>query len=249
MELFEKELSRLAEFMKNMENGQMTRFTALIPSWPSGAGRNVVLADNTGVELGGPSAESTAFMLWTGEPGIVTNGRITLIGPDIRECAGKTVPYARIILAETTGLDEENCYDRYRQMAALRHVLDLKGYMIRASSRYMSEWVRVSRDAVKSGFTFQVLGSALIGRFAALDFVSGCEVIFVTSSAEHVLSLKPIADDAMMLINAMNKLAVEEDHDCAACDFSKACNEIELLKKIREAREHQGTDKGGRDHE
>ena len=249
MELFEKELSRLSEFMKSMENGPVTRFTAVTPSWPSGAGRNVVLADNTGVELGGPAAESTAFMLWTEKNGAVSQGRITLIGPDIGECMGKTVPYARVLLIETRGLNEENCYDRYRQMAALRHVLDLKGYMIRASSRYMNEWTRVSRDAVKSGFTFHVLGSALIDRFTALDFVTGCEVIFVTSSAQHVLSLKPIADDAMMIINAMNKLTLDEDHDCATCGFSKACNEVELLKKIRKAREHSGTEKGGRDHE
>ena len=120
-------------------------------------------------------------------------------------------------------------------MDFLRYDLSLKGYMMRAVSQYMREWSRVSKEAVENGFSFQILGSALLQNLKALDYVSEAEVVFVTSSPEDVRELKKPADRFMKYINAMTKMTEEMDFDCESCEYQDVCNEAEELQGMRKS--------------
>ena len=116
--------------------------------WPPGGGRNIVLKEDMGLELGSPEMDSVSCLLWTGDHSRITDGRITLVGPDFPECMGKSLAFGKVVLAGVEGFDEDNAYDRHKDMDFLRYELDLKGFMMRAVSQYMREWCRISRDAL-----------------------------------------------------------------------------------------------------
>jgi len=99
----------------------------------------------------------------------------------------------------------------------------------------MREWSRVSREAVSRGFSFQIMGSALLTKLKALDYVTGVEVLFVTSSPEDIRALKNTGDKFMRYISAMTKMTEEMDFDCDSCEYQEVCNEAEDLQGMRKS--------------
>lgn len=231
MELFERSLVDIGAFLAGKPSRVWETKAAL--SWPAGGSRNIVLAEDMAVELGSPSMESLACMLWTGDVKSIKDGRITLIGPDI-QAAAKELPFGKIVLLGVTGFDEDNTYDRYRELEEIRYGLDLKGYMLRAVSQYMREWGRISNEALHNGFSFEILGSQLIDAYRKMPYVSSAECIFVTSSTKDVMTLQAITKDVGRLIGAMNKMAAEMDYDCQDCEYQDVCDEAVELKEMRE---------------
>jgi len=206
-------------------------------SWPSAGGRNLVLQSDTAIELGNPDDEAVAFSLWTETPAKVQDNRITLVGPDITASAASRLVFGKIILIEGSGFDGENAYDRYREMDLVRFDLSLKGYMMRAASQNMREWSRISKEAVDNGFSFSVLGSALIAEFKKIDYVKSVEVIFITSVAEDVAVLRPMAEQVWKINSAMTKMVDEMSADCTDCEFEEVCDEVAELRKMRKTKE------------
>lgn len=235
MEFFEKQINDVYAYMARENAGGTLSFYDDPPAgeWPSEKNRNIVLAGDMAVELGNPSQESAALLLWTEQKGRVHPGRISLVGPELRECEGESRPFGKVVLAEVRGFDENNSYDRYREMEGVRYDLDLKGYMLRAASQYQREWSRVSREALRDGFSLRFLGASLISRLTALDYVDAAEILFVTSGREDVLELKKIAAESALVINAMNKIVEEFSHDCATCDYASVCSDVEALRRLR----------------
>jgi len=237
MHLLDSLITEVKNFMaRRKEEGGLREFRVSDDSsWPEAGPRDIVLKSDTGVELGNPKDESISFLLWTADSSIINDGCISLVGPDISDAKSTDLPFGKVILARVTGFDEENCYDHYREMDFLRYDLSLKGYMMRAVSQYMREWSRVSREAVEKGFSFHILGSALLQNLKVLDYVSEAEVVFVTSSPEDVRELKKPADRFMKYINAMTKMTEEMDFDCESCEYQEVCNEAEELQGMRKS--------------
>jgi CO dehydrogenase/acetyl-CoA synthase beta subunit len=201
--------------------------------WPSGKGRNVVLSDEMAVELGSPRMNSVSCLVWTGKPELVCDGKISLIGPDIKESNGKSLPFGKIVLVGVSGLDEESTYDKYKEMEAIRYSLDLKGYMIRAVSQYQREWSRISKEALENAFSFDILGSALRQEYLKKDYIHAVEFLFVTSSGEDVSQLQEITKNVGRTINALNKMLSEIDPDCDKCEYNDVCDEVDELRGMK----------------
>jgi len=207
--------------------------------WPTGGRSNIVLKNDLGLELGSPDYESVSSLLWTETPGHVSDGRITLVGPDFSEYPGKNLPLGKIVIVQGQGFDVDNAYERHRNMDELRYNLDLKGFMLRAVSQFMREWCRISISALKNGFNVRILGSSLLTLLRAEPYVTGAEVIYFTSSKEDVIKLRDITTPAERIIVAMNKMAVEMDFDCSSCEFQSVCNEATELRAMQEKLKHE----------
>ena len=203
--------------------------------WPAAGDRNLVLQSDTAIELGNPANESLSFSIWTENVDAVTDNRITLIGPDIPGSEGSQLPFGKIVLIEGNGFNEDNAYDRVREIDFVRFDISLKGYMMRAASRYMREWSRISKSAVKNGFSFSVLGSALIGELKKIDYIKSVEVIFVTSTDKDVALLKPVASQVDKINNAMSKMLEEMSVDCDECEYNDVCDEVSELRSMHKA--------------
>lgn len=214
-------------------------------AWPSGKGRNVVLSDEMAVELGSPQKNSVSCLIWTEKPDLVFDGKISLIGPDIKESSGKSLPFGKIVLMGVSGFDEENTYDRYKEMEAVRYSLDLKGYMIRAVSQYQREWSRISREALQKGFSFDVLGAALREEYLKKDYIHAVEILFVTSSAGDVGELQEMTKNVGRTISALNKMLSEIDPDCDECEYNDVCDEVGELKSMRKTHDEKRMNANG----
>ena len=244
MELFEQTFTDIRKYIEG-KNCQSWTATQQKNLWRSGKGRNVVLADEMAVELGNPQMNSASCLIWTGKPDLVSDGKISLIGPDINEGNGKSLPFGKIVLVGVSGFDEESAYDKYKEMEAVRYSLDLKGYMIRAVSQYQREWSRISREAVQKGFSFEVLGSALREEYLKKDYIHAVEFLFVTSSAEDVGELQEITKNVGRTINALNKMLNEIDPDCDECEYNDVCDEVDELKGMRKSRKEKTVKSNG----
>lgn len=238
MELFEQTLIDIRNYIEGKDSLFHDAAKRNSP-WPSGKGRNVVLSDEMAVELGNPQMNSVSCLLWTQKPDLVHDGKITLIGPDIKDSPEKSLPFGKVVLVEVSGFDEESAYDQYKEMEAVRYALDLKGYMIRAVSQYQREWSRISREALQNGFSFGVLGSALREEYLKKDYIHAVEFLFVTSSAEDVGDLQEITKNVGRTISAMNKMLSEIDPDCDECEYNDVCDEVDELKGMKKDRDEK----------
>ncbi len=63
-----------------------------------GANTGIILRDDTFVELGNPIAGSAAMVLWSDDSSLVVDGRITLVGPDVPESEGESLPFGQVLL-------------------------------------------------------------------------------------------------------------------------------------------------------
>jgi CO dehydrogenase/acetyl-CoA synthase beta subunit len=242
MGLFDKEISEIREFLAGAETHPRRleyRYSAPV-QWPRGMGKSVVLSQDTAVELGNPRVESCSFVVWDDNPGRVRDGAITLIGPELSECDGMSIPFGKVIIAGVSGFTAENSYDRYREMDNVRYDLDLRGYMLRAASQYQREWSRVSHEALREGFSFRVLGGSLIDAMKKTGYVESVEVIFITSSPEDVRSIRPISEGAGKIIGAMTKMIDELDYDCGSCSYNDVCSDVADLRSMRQQLEKRG---------
>jgi len=234
-QLFDETIRELRSYIKeNLSKGigRETRYSGN-SSWPASGSRDIVLRADLGIELGSPGGESVSFLMWTGDRSLVADGIITLLGPDINECAPKNVPFGRVVLVKGSGFNAENIYERYCEMDHLRYDVSLKGYMMRAVSQYMREWSRVSKEAINRGFSLVTLGGALIDKYRELNYIDAVEIIFVTSSKKEVRELRGMGERVMKYINAMRKMEEEISIDCDNCEYQTVCGEVDDLRKMR----------------
>jgi CO dehydrogenase/acetyl-CoA synthase beta subunit len=234
-QLFNERMRELRAYVDGLRAHNVVRVvrSAEVPAWPPGKKGNVVLQAETAVELGSPQDESVALHVWTADIGLVGDGCITLVGPDIGESVGRHLPFGKAVLLGVNDVTDENCIERYRELGLRRYDLNLTGYMLRAPSQIGREWSRVSREAVGGGFSLATLGSALIRLYTALPYVKSAEVLVVTSSPADVRELSMIGERASRQMDAWNKMTTELVRECEACDYNDVCSQVEDFRVSR----------------
>lgn len=233
MELFLDTISSVRDFTRQALPQKIWTADGNL-SWPRGGNRNIVLKEDLGLELGSPEKDSVSCLLWTEDLTCIHDGRITLIGPDFPESRGQSLPFGKVALVGVQGFNQDNAYDRHKDLDFLRYDLDLKGFMLRAVSQFMREWCRISVSALRDGFNARILGSALMDKFRAQPYVKSVEILYITSSKEDVIRMKNITAPAEKIVAAMNKMAGEMDFECDTCDYQAVCDEAAELKAMRD---------------
>lgn len=235
MGVFDRHLVEIREYLDTKRDRITTIVHDYKVDWPSGNSQNVVLSQDTALELGSPREESVSFLIWVEDQSKLSDGSISIVGPDLPQCVEKILPFGKIAVVSGSGFDQDNSYDRYRELEGIRYEVDLKGYMLRAASQYQREWSRLSHEAVSSGFSFGTLGGALIDRYKEVDYIDAAEMIFVTSHREDVKELKKVSDSAYRIAGAMNKMIKEMSFDCDDCEYLDVCSEVSELKSMRDS--------------
>jgi CO dehydrogenase/acetyl-CoA synthase beta subunit len=210
---------------------------------------NIILKEDTHLELGHPSAGSASAALATYNAGLVADGRIALLGPDISEAETDVLPFAQIITAALKGnFTSDQSTEATIEIEKASSLIDrishnaaqTKGYMIRSVPSLI--WARVSKDAVSKGFSFRLLGERLIHAIAqGCTGVDKCEILFVTSGKEDVAALDEIIETARAKIRKLEEFeigpegeyACTEEQDCSVCPEQVVCNTIRDVIKLR----------------
>lgn len=249
---YDESIGKVAEYLESMRrNGRQVRETACPASVDElreglpvqvgpGANPGIILRSDTFAELGNPAEGSTGLILWTENPSFVSNGRITLIGPDVPECEGGSVPFGQVLILAGTNLNAEH----QEKIEEFQHISDhLEGYMVRSASRNI--WGRVSNDAAAKGFTLETLGKALmITMKANVPEVESMEVIFVTSDRGDIRELDEIAVEAGDIRKEIIKdfwkargYDLECDLDCTSCGSKTTCDDVRDMLRARHEKE------------
>lgn len=207
----------------------------LTPGTGRKSGSSIVLKCDTFLELGNPAAGSCAITLYTDKPEILQDGRITLIGPDVKESATNVLPFGQIIMAGGEHLTEED----YHLLLQNQNISDLIcGYMIRSTAENI--WCRISQEAAQNGFCFKVLGTVMIRHIkSVLPKVESVEVIFVTSAREDIIELNKIGLPVREIArNIKEKIWKDKGIDifecqpgahCGSCTDKKVCDNIRKI--------------------
>ena len=62
---------------------------------------------------------SVSCLIWTQKPDLIRDGKINLIGPDIKDSPEKSLPFGKVVLIGVSGFDEESTYDKYNEIEAV----------------------------------------------------------------------------------------------------------------------------------
>lgn len=234
MPLFDDSIKQIRSYIRKKEKDrdvrQMHADTA--PPWPAAGSRDIVLRRDTGLELGGPRAESFSLLMWTNDAGLVEDGRITRIGPDLTQSAHECMPLGKIVIICGANFDETNAYDRFVEMSLAAYEVSLKGYMMRTAYQDMHEWVRISSQALENGLGLHVAGRAILDACKRKNYVRAAELVTVTSANRDVNELRAVSKDAVQYINAMRKMAEEMTFDCNTCEYQSVCDGVSELKAM-----------------
>jgi hypothetical protein len=208
---------------------------------PRGGEPVIVVGRAVALELGHPDTESQALALWTTESGLVENGRVTLLGPDLPAMpGGGRWPLGLIVCLE---LDAAASPDPFRIEQSLRLANRLPGFMVRSLPGRL--WARVGASELARGLSLLDVGEALVRAYNEdVPGVMAVEAVIVTHSADAVRSLAPLAIQARVLSGRHKKLylspdgALEcEELDCEACDERETCDSLrDILARRRESR-------------
>lgn len=236
MEIFNDDIGWLRRYVESKRSqGRAVRSLGSgkgdprIPDFFSKEKTTIVLSEDTWLELGNPKTRSTAPVLVTDSPDLVHDGAITLIGPDVPEAQG-SLPFAQILLIASNELQDED----YRKINSFQYELELRGYMIKAIPSSLTIWSRVSRESAGQGFSFEILGNAILAGYKSAFKILSIEVIFVTSSEEDVEELEDLREKVTRIISAMNKMIEETSVDCSSCEYLDVCGDVRQLGALRD---------------
>jgi CO dehydrogenase/acetyl-CoA synthase beta subunit len=199
----------------------------------------LILKEDTAVELGGPVTAGTSFLLWTDDASLVSDGRVTLIGPDINETTANVLPFGQVTLVAGFSLNKEL---QPRLERDLRDAEAVPGYAVRSTGGRI--WSRVSRQARDQGFSLRRLGSTILSQLHCRQAaVTAAEIVFVTSSVEDVQSLERIGAQVRKLSHDLRrerlKQVSEDVYECrsgVSCDVcadNEVCTDIRQIVAIR----------------
>jgi CO dehydrogenase/acetyl-CoA synthase beta subunit len=251
MAVFDAYIRKVAEYVQAMQDsGRQVRVfdcpgvpERLLDGLPvrvgPGAGSGIVLRGDTFAELGSPEAGSCAFPLWTNNIELVRDGRITIIGPDILESRGASLPFGQILVSAGGKLSEK----QHSALDESQYISDqIEGYMVKSTPGRM--WTRISNNAAERGLGFKALGKALMAIYKShVSQIEAMEIVFVTSSKEDVRQLEEIAAQVRKiskdivretwLARGYDILECTLGWDCGSCPDKTVCDDIKEVVKVR----------------
>ena len=206
-------------------------------SWPATKDFELVMAREGAYELGGSAKTAIGFSCVTSSPELVGEDAIFVCGPDLSEIKSDSV-FARITFLRVGDIesdDENNTDEAFRAIQDIdfvRYRVYPKGYMMRTSSESGREQVRVSKNALREGLTFERLGNLFLKNYKQNSNVLNVKMFFVTDPAfdysQAAKAAKTVHDITMSLSQILKGLPT----DCGSCNLKDICDEVEGMKEL-----------------
>ena len=198
-------------------------------------------------ELGGDNKPAVNYACISSDD-YVTEDEIWVYGKDLNEING-SVSFARIVLVKVDSLkgegeeDTEPLFRAIQDIDFVKYHVYPKGYMIRSSSDSFREQVRVSKDAVKKGISFEQVGNSYIKEYKKNPNVLAVRVIFATVDDADYAEMRKDAKKVRDITKTLSKILEGMATDCHSCSLKEICDEVEGLKELhfgKEKKEFKG---------
>jgi len=232
--LFDAPWKKLSDFFAALADVRELR-TDDQAEWPVGS--ELVLAENTAVELGNPAVGSLFLLLWSDRLP-VADGRLFLQGGELAAGGPADRPFGAVLRVAVTEADD---YEISKDLRDTVFGMRLRGFTMRSLPSRQTMWCRISKKAMAEGFSLAMLGATWLRRLRELPFVRGAELHFFGGDAAPIRALRPLTEECAAITAALYKMNEEHDFDCTRCDYREICDRIvelqALRRKIRPERE------------
>ena len=205
--------------------------------------KEVILQEETGLELGGINKKSFSLIypiLNSSNRNCISNGRITLIGPEIKNISISTIDFGIFIFITGKKLTDSD-FNSLRQFNFISN--GIEGFLIRSIPRKF--WCRVSKDVIKKDFSFHFLANAIFHlyeqKFGTL--IDAMEIIFINSYPKLIDESIEITSNFITHINKRwiekidewkKRINCEYDWGCEICPYQEECYNIKQVLVERE---------------
>ena len=207
--------------------------------WPEDAELQMIFQKDTAFELGGGKAQSVNLTSVTSNPDFFDKDQILVYGPELSEITGP-VGYIRIceILVRDDFSDERQpektnalLYKLVQDMDFVKYHIYTKGFMLRSAGQSCKEQVRVGKQALRDGVSFERVGNTFISHYKKFPSVLAVRISFITALTDYEKWLK----EAKLAVDIRNSLSAMQKglpKDCVNCSIREICNEVEGLREL-----------------
>lgn len=190
---------------------------------------SVIFLSDTAFELGGNQKPCVSSLAVSSD--IEFSNSVYLLGNDLNKINDDS-PFGKFAFIQVKDLDDEQeTFNKIKELEALRYHLSVDGFMTRASALNMREQIRVSKKAVKSGITFADYGNTLLKEYLKFPYVKSAEIYFVTDFNDYE-KLNSIAKKIGQTTSALNHIFDNVMFDCSTCNLKEICDEVDGLKEL-----------------
>ncbi len=209
--------------------------------WEDIGGNQLVMMKESAYELGGDSKPAVNYACVTSGD-YIDRDEILVFGRDLNRISG-SVPFARIAIVKVRELsgegdeDTEPLFRAIQDIDFVKYHVYPKGYMIRSSSDSFREQVRVSKEAVRKGITFEQVGNSYIRQFKKNPDIIAVRLIFVTTDDADYAGMKKDAKKVRDITRTLSKILEGMATDCRSCSLREICDEVEGLKELHFGKE------------
>lgn len=190
---------------------------------------SVIFMSDTAFELGGNQKPCVSCLAVSSD--LEFSNSVYLQGPDFKEINSDS-PFGKFVFLQINNFDDEQeAFNKIKELEALRYHLSVDGFMTRASALNMREQIRVSKKAIKSGVTLGDYGKALLSEYLKFPYVKSAEIHFATDfdNFEH---LNSVAKKISQTTSALNHIFDNVMFDCSSCNLKEICDEVDGLKEL-----------------
>lgn len=190
---------------------------------------SVIFLSDTAFELGGSQKPCVSTLAVSSD--MTFSNSVILQGNDLNEIMSDS-PFGKFVFIEIEDFpDEQDTFNKIKELEALRYHLSVDGFMTRASALNMREQIRVSKKAIKSGVRFSDYGNTLLKEYLKFPYVKSAELYFVTDF-NNFEKLNYVAKKISQTTSALNHIFDNVMFDCSTCNLKEICDEVDGLKEL-----------------
>lgn len=207
-----------------------------LKAWEDVGSNQLIMLKESAFELGGDNkAAVNLSMVTSGD--YINEDEVVVIGKDLGEI-NSSVPFARIAIIKVNELagegddDSEKLFRAIQDIDFVKYHVYPKGYMVRSSSENFREQIRVSKEAIARGISFEKVGAAYIKQYKKNPSIEAVKLIFITADDADYNELKKDAKKAQDITKALSKILEGMSTDCHSCTLKPICDEVEGMKEL-----------------
>lgn len=230
MELYNSIISNTLDLLSSYTPKKLGVYDEM--NWEICENNELILSKDAAFEMGGSRLPSVSYSCVTTSKQLVKKDEILLYGKDLNEIK-EDVPFARIALLNINDLkDDDKAYKSIKNLEYVKYDIIPKGYMIRASSFDKREQVRVSKEAISKGISFEIIGNAYINKLKEDKLVNAVCMIFITENMSHFKKFTEYANKIEAITQTLNHVLTDMNLDCQSCNLKPICDEVEGMRKL-----------------
>jgi CO dehydrogenase/acetyl-CoA synthase beta subunit len=208
-----------------------------------GVYKEVILQEETGLELGGMNKKSFLLIYPIDETNLINDGKITIIGPEIKSIHELDIHFGVLLLINAKSSSNE----QIKSLSSFTFISDsIEGFSIRSIPRRF--WSRISRNVLKKEFSFHFLANAILYlyRMQFNDIIKGMEILIISSHLDSVDKFLSVSKDLInnlkekwlkKLDNWKKRIDCDYDWGCEICPYQVECFEIKKVLIARNKRD------------